>query len=348
MILMKEFYRRRSVKIYLSLLVVIIITITLLLNFSNYYKNLVNNVYQENSRVLIRSTYNIKEKLESNEHIIKIQQVAIIDPKETSEISRNLIYDALSQSIILTESSEELESDSIVINLIHYNYNNLEKIEENINKEIILKNDDYQKKYKIVDIKESKFTNLSLPKEELDKFINSSKYYTYLFSVNNYQEIDNVIESLTEKDKVECIRLEYLENNAQINTIEALESIVPLLYNLSRFLMIVFMIIFLLVIHNTLSDEMDNMRIEWIIGFQHHHFFIVLLSKIVSLLLTSLIISSLLYLIISYIITSILNINIYLFSKEILYFIPLTFIISLLYIIIFIKKYNYYKKTKED
>lgn len=348
MILIKEFFRRRSVKIYLFLLTVIIIAITLLLNFSNYYKNLVNDVYLENSRILTRSTYDIKDKLENDEYIINIQPVALVELEEKEEVNDTIFYDSLSQSIILTETKEELGKDNIILNLIHYNYNNIEGIEDNINKEIILKSDKYQNEYKVIDIKESKFTNVSIPKEELDKFISSSEYYTYLFGVTDYQEIDNVVESLIEEDKTECIKLQYLENNAQIETIEALESTVPLLYNLSMILMITFTIIFLLVIHNVLSDEMDNMRIEWVIGFQRRHFFIILLSKIISLLLSSLLIATILYLIISYIITGLLNINIYLFSKDILYFIPLTLFISILYILIFIKKYNYYKEPKVD
>lgn len=346
MILIKEFFRRRITKIYLILLTIIIITITLLLNFSNYYKNIVNDVYLENSRILIKSPYDIKDKLDSNEKIINIEQVALADKEETGDIKDYLLYDSISQSIILTENKNEQDNDNIAINLINYHYKNIENIEEYLNKKVILKNDNYQKKYNIKEVKESKFTNISLSKEELTKFIESNKLYTYIFTVTNYEEIDDIISNLTEDNKIECLRLEYLENNSEVETVEALESLIPLLYTASKILMIAFTIILLIIIHNIISSEMDNMRIEWIIGFQRHHFFLILLSKIISLLLLTIILSTILYLLINYLIIRVLNINIYLFSKEILYLIPITLLLTITYITIFVIRNNYYIKSK--
>lgn len=348
MILIKEFFRRSTTKIYLVLLTVIIVAITLLLNFSNYYKNIVNDVYLENSHVLITSTDELIDKLENNQSIFNIEQVAIVNHDETKEIDNYLLYDSISESIILTEATEEQEQNDITLNIIHFNYKNIEDIDELINKKVLLKNDNHQKEYNISSIKESKFNNISLSKEELDKFTKSQNNYTYLFKVTNYQEIDNIIKDLEEENDAKCLRLEYLETNAQVETIKSLEEMVPLLYNSSKYLMIAFTIILLLIIHNILSDEMDNMKLEWIIGFQRHNFFTILLSKIISLLLSTIVLSSLLYLLISYIILNVLEINVKLFAKEILYLIPITLIVSIIYITIFVIRNNYYLKDKRN
>ncbi len=337
MILIKEFFRKKTIKIYSIIICILLVSIILLLNFAGYYDKLFNELYQENSALIMISREDHYNELIKYDFITSFEKALIFTPDyEYKNLGRAGYEIQMDGNIVGTEegtiSTSKANWEDFVLyglgkdNIIVYKDNNLETnlnnneialsftpaiehkeatLPELINQEIGFYFNNNKVKFTISTFYESVLPGVVVAEEVFKELEKDSNLYVYKMSTNDYKKASDLE-----------IKLKEFENNSDYNitliraydaevgeNIEKLESTAQILQFTSYLAIIMFTIIFILLINNIIKDENKYIMVKRMIGFNKIKIFIIITTQLIILctlaLLTSIVISIMLNLFIN-------------------------------------------------
>lgn len=162
MISIKGFLRHRIIKIYISIIVVLVTSVSLIFACSQYYSQILSKIYKENSYLLVAGNSSLTEIINENKHIIEFHQVVLMEPEkllfnDNSYESKSLLDSKNEFVIIVNENyeNEKLEENQIILELPKFVIDNTANIINFTEKSIIINNLKGNNVFEIVKLKES-------------------------------------------------------------------------------------------------------------------------------------------------------------------------------------------------
>lgn len=338
MIEIKSFFRAKSTKIYLSLFTIMLLIISILFNIRDYYKTIITKSYQDNSyyTIVMNKDNNYISKIESNKNITDIKETLIIpiseiDIKEENII--NILVDNYTSSITIKEdTTNELKDNESYIEAYNYAFNNNKEIHEL--KNIKLRNNNLY----IKGIKETKYTDIVVSNNIYQKLKEENDYISYTFILKDYNKKQETEKELNSIKDIEYYYSELFESSDKLNTLNKLKQIINIIEKVCILLITIFIFLFIIIVYSIISDNINKMYIERMLGFSKKQIKKYLIYKVILLCLLSIIIYIFIYKIISILINNILSMNLIKFNSNIIYISLILIIISIL--LCLIKKFN--------
>ncbi len=346
-----SFFRKKSIYIYIALYTIIFTTSFLLYSFYDYYNNLINSFYADNSYYLLKSDTDISNdiynKISKNfdTGTLYIPQdinnpLTYVNDDEEKEYDDsdwksfiNMDFDGV--LIFKNESNINDEIDisfprfyeSLYLNL-DMNYDGF--VQMNINKR------NYILKIKSYDFKDCYQLNVS--NDVFTEILKDSNSYIYKVNPtlkNNYVMIEKKLKKLCDEQK-KC-EYEFYEYN-NYNQLEN-EEIINTLKKVIICFVIVFVIIFLTLSINIFSDSNNEIQIYKVLGFKKLIIKNILFFKQLIINICSLLLSYLLNIIGILIIKNVYSLNLKIISINA--FLPPAFLlIIVLFILCILYKMN--------
>lgn len=94
MIILKDFFRKKSSKISILIFVFLIFIIQLILSFKNYYENFITGTYKDNTYLLIKANTNSMLDLKNNNNIADVENIILLNPDFSTNFNYNLLLDS--------------------------------------------------------------------------------------------------------------------------------------------------------------------------------------------------------------------------------------------------------------
>lgn len=290
MILLKDFFRKKSSKIFILIFVFIVFTIEVVFNFKSYYENFITNSYNETTYFLLKSDKDLYTTLSSNNKIKNIEKVILFEnsKEEITNINKMIFLDPENNNIIVKQKSKLKDNESIIeVSPEMLNNEKIEKIDFVYNDEII--------KLDIVKLEKSTFSRVYISESKFKELSNKSEQYSYIFNINDYKRMNSLASDLKKEKSINDVSLihAYQKTNA-IETVLKYEKVLDLLNKGLLVVGIVFCGIYILMLKNIINDEVDNMKIEKLIGFSKKQIIKSLLLKVILSNIISIIIATIL------------------------------------------------------
>ncbi len=288
MILIKGFLKHKSSKIYIVILTIMLLAITIIFKFFQYYSNLITNIYQENSYFLAISKDDIIEKIIANNYIVNIRNVALLDPNKenfSENINDTVLLDQGNNFIIVIPNQIQelmLEDNQIAIELPKFVLNNDTELSL-IGKRVYFKVKDKQEKFEIIKTYESNFARVIVSHKTFEYLTSNNDYNAYIFTLNDYSKIEEITYYFEMQENVQINFIQFYDSEALLNTIEALEKTINWLSYGCIVIIAVFLILFIIITCNIIHDEFERMHIERLLGYNKLQIKKYIIMKIASL-----------------------------------------------------------------
>lgn len=328
MVLLKGFIRYKSTKIYLVIFTALLITIAILFNFVNYYSNIVTKTYQENSYFLIVSDKDNYNKIKEKDHVVNLENVILLEPDyennflESQDITWNNLFDHNNNFIVAISNTNDdikLTNNQIALALPKMILENFDTIYNLEKQKASFQIEDNRETFDLEKITESHFSRALISNEKFQRLLKDRKSYSYIFLINDYEQKNYIVDSLNKIDGVQKVIFnQTYESEASFNTIENLKSIISVLKFASKIIVAVVVILFLIVTKNIISDELENMHLERLLGYNKHQIKKFLIIKMMVLNLCIIICSIIGYIFINFLIINLLKVKINLFDSLLL------------------------------
>lgn len=281
--ILKSFYRKKSVKIYITILSVVIVAL-FSINIANEYLNKVNNDYFEDvSLIYIESDKNIKENLDKYDDIKNVREVLLLEYVDTIIDKENLyIYELDYKTIVFPDKT--LKDNEIIIGLSDTNYLlQKSKINNFINKSLMFKYENKDIILKIKEVRDNKRRSELIISESLfNELYNSSKLKTYVANLKAGKGEGQIIHELSEKFGIKIISLTS-ETESEIEGFLKIEEYIKYL-SIANYLVTFILIVLIIIINkNIISDTKNNIKLEYKIGFKNYQIKLNLLKRLISL-----------------------------------------------------------------
>lgn len=334
MIIIKSFLRCKTTKVYVLLSIIMMIIISLLKGFSNYYDDLINSKYVETS-YFYTEDYNLFNKINKNKYGINNIEKALflnIDNlifNDIFQIDTNILFNQKDEHILVYKDSG-LNSNDFVITIPQFQYDMILN-EINDDQSIYLNIKGNLEKIHLLEYKKDAFSSILVSNELYEK-IDLDDNVIYLFDIDNYLLKDEFLGSYN--------NIKYIQNfetNSQYDTLVSLEKTLKILKRTCGVIYIVFSMLFMLIIYDILKDEFYKMKNEWMMGFSVLKIKKILFIKLCVFVLISLLFSLFIFGCLIIIFKSI-SINLFINSYNFILIILIFAIISFIPIL-FIKRY---------
>lgn len=328
MILLKGFFRHKSTKIYLIVFTTLIVTITILFNFISYYSNIVTKTYQENSYFLITSEKDNYNKINNQKYVINLENVILFEPDFSNDFLKdqdvtwpNLLD--LNNDFMVAIPSEEnnmiLANNQIVFAIPKDILENFDDIYDLETKKVSFKIEDNMTEFELKEIYESHFSRALISNNMFQKLLINRNLYSYIFSLDDYSKVDYIKESLDEIEGIQEIKfIQTYQSEASFNAIKELKDVISMLKYASWAFAIVFLILFLIITKNIVSDEIERMSLERLLGYNKIQTKKYLFIKLAALNIEIIFLSTIIYISVNMLIKEIFKISIDLFNIGIL------------------------------
>ena len=329
MIWIRSFFRKATTKVYLFVLCFLFIGIYLLNSFTNYYTNLLNNAFRENTVLYVigqNDYYNTISRYKSTE---SIEEALIFTPNyECKTLARQgqNIQDMTTGSVISNIPSEELSrltweelavirkgnrifvlpSDELKENEIRLSFNMLVSYDIPLSnlygKPLDIKYNDTKYNFVIKEIVNSRFPEIHISREKFNEIKEHSNIYAYKVIMNSYYDAQNIVKKLNEKEQnsdfyVSLNRVEHQNDNYDMSGLIEMTDILRMVTSIAT---IVLIFILLIIIRNIINEEKSRMRLQYSLGYSKNQskkiVFIELLILLIFVILIALFISALLIL----------------------------------------------------
>ena len=315
---LKAFFRSKYVKIYIVIFVTVFVTLTLLYDFYKYYSGIRLNIYQLNTYFIVNSKGDIIDTLNQNDNIINIEKVILFKDGENNFGDRfgiewfNLL-DSGNEFLVgkKINKKEELKSGEAILTISKQNLEVFPEIYQIGSQKISLKVADKTYDFEVKDIEESNFSSISISNDDYNNITDSIQSFSYVFDLNNYDEIDTVYNTLLDMDNINDIN--YIENYDSEKTFNTLEELKPTIELLKYACIIYSVIIFILLLmldKETIKKEIIHMRLERKLGYSKWQVKKCIVIKLLALDLVVTIISLFVYFLIGKLILCFLPISI--------------------------------------
>ena len=272
---LKAFFRSKYVKIYIVIFVTVFVTLTLLYDFYKYYFEIRLNIYQLNTYFIVNSKDNIIDTLKQNDNIINIEKVILFKDGENNFGDRfgiewfNLL-DSGNEFLVgkKINKKEKLKSGEAILTISKQNLEVFPEIYQIGGQKISLKVADKTYDFEVKNIEESNFSSIFISNDDYNNITDSIQSFSYVFDLNNYDEIDTVYNTLLDMDNINDIN--YIENYDSEKTFNTLEELKPTIELLKYACIIYSVIIFILLImldKEMIKKEIIHMRLERKLGY---------------------------------------------------------------------------------
>ncbi len=365
MLLLKEFFRKKTTKIYFVILTIIFLGITVFFCFANYYSRLYDHAIKKNSAFVMLSEKDHYAELNKSNILFDIQRGLIFEPdysytilgrqgmevkKDGITISKkDPIYGetdffwedfAEFNNIVVFKASNydlNLNSGEIALGYLPNSRFTDEKLAELIDKKLGFNIGNLKKEFVITNFYKSPLLSMAISDEDFTKLVNYSSLYFYKASVKDLKKAEKLEISLKnlEKNNNYSVHLYVWNDGVEGDKIIELAKIVDILKNVSYLISILFVIVFYFIVKNIVKDELKNSMLKRMIGFTRWKLIKIIILELLLLITFSLIFSILLSKISLFIINKYFNIGIKLNNLFMIVFIYIISIIITLIICLF-------------
>ena len=328
MLILKGFFRKKSTKIYLTIYSILFITIFSMIILIKYCDIVMNAIYKEKSYITLTSKGDYFEQISKLNGVEKVERIIIFEENEKDTTFQNQSYSVISKDTKINYDNEEKYEEivcwedygvsslnsatKIIIKPDKNNELNLkdneivlssegvknkkQKTKDSLKgKNIIFKYNGNEVEFRIKDYYDSNDLEMMISENKFNELNLNSYNYSYKIYINNYldtEETENQLKNATNYNDLEIeTRINYYgtENaNKVTNSIEFSSIFEMIIF----FSIIGFIIIFIIVTGNILSDEKKNSRIERILGFNKNQVKLHVILKIITLLIVAIVIST--------------------------------------------------------
>ena len=365
MLLLKEFFRKKTTKIYFVILIIIFLGITVFFCFANYYSRLYDHAIKKNSAFVMLSEKDHYAELNKSNILFDIQRGLIFEPdysytilgrqgmevkKDGITISKkDPIYGetdffwedfAEFNNIVVFKASNydlNLNSGEIALGYLPNSRFTDEKLAELIDKKLGFNIGNLKKEFVITNFYKSPLLSMAISDEDFTKLVNYSSLYFYKASVKDLKKAEKLESKLRnlEKNNNYKASLCIWESTGDTQNVMELNSIVDTLKSVSYLIALLFIMVFYLLIKNIIKDETSSNMLKRMIGFTKWQSLKILFMQLLLLITFSLIFSILLSKISLFIINKYFNIGIKLNNLFMIVFIYIISIIITLIICLF-------------
>lgn len=327
MIWIRSFFRKATTKVYLFVLCFLFIGIYLLNSFTNYYTNLLNNAFRENTVLYVIGQNDYYNTISRYKSIESIQEALIFTPNyECKTLARQgqIVQDAATGSVISNIPSEELSrltweelaviqkgnrifvlpSDDLKENEIRLSFNTQVSYDIPLStlqdKPLDIKYNGTEYNFVIKEIVYSRFPEIHISREKFDEIKEHSSIYAYKVLMNSYYDAQKIVKKLNEKEQNAdfYVTLHRSEKQGDKYDMSGLIEMTDILRMVSLVATIVLILVFCVIIKNIINEEKERMRLQYSLGYNKNQskiiVFIELLILLIFVILIALLISALL------------------------------------------------------
>ena len=270
-ILLKSFFRSRVVKIYLILSIIMLLTITFLINFMLYFSNIVVNTYQENSYFMSKN--DIYDDLFKNEYIFNLSKVILFEYDDNKDIFSHTDvnwYDLLdsNNNYIVGFYDKSIIGDNFVLEVSSNLNDKYDELSRFKGKTFSFKTSGDSISLKLDQIEKSNFSKILISESKYNSLVNECKYFAYIFDIVNYENIDEFEKQLVSDMNIVDIRfVKSYGSEGKFNSVDELKDVILLLKFGSLFFILFLIFLYLFMIRNMILDELKKMKLEKILGY---------------------------------------------------------------------------------
>lgn len=322
MLLLKEFFRKKTTKIYFFLFTILFLGIIIFFCFANYYSELYDHAIKKNSAFVMLSEKDHYDELNKSNILFDIQRGLIFEPdysytilgrqgmevKKDGQVilKKDPIYgeseffwedfDEFNNNIVVFKASDynlSLNSGEIALGYLPNSRFTDEKLAELIDKKLGFNIGNLKKEFIITDFYKSPLLSMAISDEDFANLVNYSSLYFYKASVKDLKKAEKLESKLRnlEKNNNYKASLCIWESTGDDKNIIELNSIVDTLKSVSYLIALLFIIVFYLLIKNVIKDEMSSNMLKRMIGFTKWQSLKILFMQLFLLTIASFIIS---------------------------------------------------------
>lgn len=341
MILFKDFYRSKKIKVYIGLITLMITVINVILGFSLYYKKMINNENYNSVLLYSKDKSVLQDKVKNKYGIVNVKKALMIQLNSITavvppDIAINFLDNQGEKEVIIYKD-ENLLGNQVIINISKFYYNILKDDLKNI-KKLNIFHDYLSEDIIITKINSHKYSNMILSNELYDK-IYKNENVIYTFDLKDYGKKEKILnETLLNDINI----VQNYDDNSQYETISSMEKTLNILKSSCYVICFIFLIIFIIITHSIMFEEFYKMKINWIMGFSILRIKIILFFRFLSMVFLSMLISMMLIALLE-IILSFFKINV-IINKSL--FTLITILLGTIpFIIVLFIKHKVYKES---
>lgn len=365
MILVKGFFRKLSTKVYLLIFGILLTIIITILSFANYYTEILDQMYRENSFMVVISKTDYYNKLSSYKSIISIEEALLFKPNKNYKAIVSEDYVVIKNGIVVdskenggatrmnwedfmigegagddflivfpsSRNSIELKDDEVALSLDPFTYYKKDIAQGIVGEKIGFYYKSQQYEYTIKAFYQTEMPGMLVSNHIFEIMSENKDSYAYLVKFDSKKNSTLVAQKLKQADKdIEVLnRQRYFVEDESMSSARLIDLIYTLKF-ISKTIILIFGIIFIVVIKNVIKDSKKNMSLEKMLGYNNRQIKYYLSLKLVILSGISLIISTLLSVIINIMINYCYQLQLTVFNIMLLS----TLYISILIVTIFI------------
>ncbi len=364
MLILKSFIRKKTTKIYIMIFCIICASIMTMFSFSNYYTKIIDELFQENSLMIISSKTDHYKELKKSSATKDIESIVLLKPNKKintikslpeyidgslvggneygegslSEISWNaLILPKLDSVLVLSGSKYNisLQDNEVAIGIREENYLGFrEDIKAITGEQIGFYLEEKPVNFVINKFFSSQWPVILVSDNIYNKFIEQSQLHSYRSLVNNDMESRKLLDEFKKTDTSKEFQaiVETTYNNEDGNSVERFIGLSQALTLISYAVIIIFAIIFVIIIKNIINDNKKNILLEKKIGYSNWQIKKNIFLQLIYFGLLSLIFSCILSIVLNYFINYIFKLNLDIVN----FFIGIVIYIIMLVIFMFI------------
>lgn len=320
MLLLKEFFRKKTTKIYFFLFTILFLGIIIFFSFAGYYEKLYNDSIKKNSAFIMLSEKDHYEELSESTVLFDIKRGLVFKPdydytllgRQGVDIQKDgqviLKKDPIpGESEFFWEDFTEFDENIVIFKASDYNLSlnsgevalgakeslSNKNLSELLNKKLGFKSGEFKIEFTITDFYESPLSFMAIADEDFAKLVKYSSLYFYKASVKDLKKAEKLESKLRnlEKNNNYKASLCIWESTGDTQNIMELNSIVDTLKSVSYLIALLFIIVFYLLIKNVIKDEMSSNMLKRMIGFTKWQSLKILFMELFLLTIASFIIS---------------------------------------------------------
>lgn len=312
MLLLKEFFRKKTTKIYFFLFTILFLGIIIFFSFAGYYEKLYNDSIKKNSAFIMLSEKDHYEELSESTVLFDIKRGLVFKPdynytllgRQGVDVQKDPIP---GESEFFWEDFTEFDENIVIFKASDYNLSlnsgeialgakgslSNKNLSELLNKKLGFKSGEFKIEFTITDFYESPLSFMAIADEDFAKLVKYSTLYFYKASVKDLKKAEKLESKLRnlEKNNNYKASLCIWESTGDTQNIMELNSIVDTLKSVSYLIALLFIIVFYLLIKNVIKDEMSSNMLKRMIGFTNWQSLKILFMELFLLTIASFIIS---------------------------------------------------------
>ena len=320
MLLLKEFFRKKTTKIYFFLFTILFLGIIIFFSFAGYYEKLYNDSIKKNSAFIMLSEKDHYEELSKSTVLFDIKRGLVFKPDydytllglQGVDVQKDgqviLKKDPIpGESEFFWEDFTEFDENIVIFKASDYNLSlnsgevalgakeslSNKNFSELLNKKLGFKSGEFKIEFTITDFYESPLSFMLIADEDFIKLVKYSSLYFYKASVkdlNKAEKLESKLRNL-EKNNNYKASLCIWESTGDTQNVMELNSIVDTLKSVSYLIALLFIMVFYLLIKNIIKDETSSNMLKRMIGFTKWQSLKILFMQLLLLATGSFIIS---------------------------------------------------------